>query len=212
MSKKTINDTTELIDDASDDDAEVIPDISSFLSEELLYNIFITDELIDRKAEEVCQKLLIADRFNQSKGITRPINLIINSPGGSMSAAWQICDFMDFIPTPVYTVGVGSVASAALVILMKGEPGNRKVSAKCSLMSHMYSWGAEGKHSELLAIRKEQDLTCQRLYEHYKECTGLDKKTISAELLPEHDVWLRPEEALKYHIVDTIIRSRKRRK
>jgi len=38
----------------------------------------------------------------------------------------------------------------------------------------------------------------------YKNCTGLDEKTIRKVLLPSQDIWLTAEEAVKYGIADSI--------
>ena len=105
--------------------------------------IFLIGEINDNVAIDVSQKILSIDLINQSLDKPEPINLIINSGGGSMSSAWQICDMMDFVSSPVHTVGLGLVGSAALVIFMNGKKGKRTLSSRCSVLSHQYSWGAE---------------------------------------------------------------------
>lgn len=173
--------------------------------------IFMAGEIDDNIALNVSQKLLSIDMINQNLDKPEPINLVINSGGGSLNSAWQICDMMDFIDTPVYTVGLGEIASAALIIFMNGKKGHRIVSSRCAIMSHQYSWGAAGKHSDLLAVRKEQDHNHVRIMNHYKETTRLSEKTIMKALLPEHDVWLSPEEAIKYNIADKIVYTKKKK-
>lgn len=174
--------------------------------------ILLMGEINDEVAMNVSQRLLSIDMINQNLETPEPANLIINSGGGSLSCAWQICDIMDFIDTPVYTVGMGEIASAALIIFMNGKKGHRILSNRCSIMSHQYSWGAVGKHSDLLAVRKEQDINHVKILNHYKETTGLSERTIVKNLLPEHDVWLTPEEALKYNMADKIVSSKKKKK
>lgn len=172
--------------------------------------IFLAGEITDGMAVDVSQRLLSIDLINATLDKPEPINLVINSPGGSLTAAWQICDMMDFVDSPIFTVGLGEIASAALIIFMNGTPGHRTLSSRCSVMSHQYSWGAMGKHSDLIAVRKEQNFAAARILKHYKETTGLTETVISKNLLQEHDTWLSPEEAVKYNMADKIIRSKKK--
>jgi ATP-dependent Clp protease, protease subunit len=174
--------------------------------------LFLNGEINESSAIDVSQRLLSIDLINQNLENPEPVNLVINSGGGSLNAAWQICDMMDFIDTPVYTVGLGLIASAALVIFMNGSKGHRTLSNRCSLMSHQYSWGAIGNHSDLLAVRKEQDVTMEKILKHYKETTKLSEKVILSNLLKEHDVWLTPEEAIKFNIADKIVSTKNKKK
>jgi ATP-dependent protease ClpP protease subunit len=61
-----------------------------------------------------------------------------------------------------------------------------------------------GKQHELVAVRKEQDLTQTRLLNHIAKCTGLSHKKINKELMPPHDVFLSGEEAREYNICDIV--------
>jgi ATP-dependent Clp protease protease subunit len=174
--------------------------------------IFLAGEITDTTAVDISQKLLSIDMINKNLEKPEPVNLVINSGGGSLNAAWQICDMMDFVDTPIYTVGLGEIASAALIIFMNGRRGKRTITNRCSIMSHQYSWGAIGKHSDLLAVRKEQDYNHAKILRHYKETTGLSEKVILKNLLQEHDVWLSPEEAVKFKMADKIVYSKKKNK
>jgi ATP-dependent Clp protease protease subunit len=171
--------------------------------------IFIQGEINDNLALHVSERLLTADFINASLEQPEPITIIINSPGGSVTAAWQMCDMMDYVNSEIHTVGLGKICSAGLLLFMNGTKGHRKVSDRCAIMSHRYSWGAEGKHTDLIAVRKEQDYVHQRILRHYMECTGLSKKYIEKNLLLEHDTWLTPEEGMKHKMVDGIISIKK---
>ena len=170
--------------------------------------IFIQGEINDAMALNVSERLLTADFINSTLEKPEPITVIINSPGGSVTSAWQMCDMMDYVGSEIHTVGLGKICSAGLLLFMNGAKGHRKVSDRCAIMSHRYSWGAEGKHTDLIAVRKEQDYVHQRILRHYMECTGLSRKYIEKNLLQEHDTWLTPEEGKKHKFVDSIIESK----
>lgn len=171
--------------------------------------IFISGPITEELAANVCSRLLSIDFINKTNGKIEPINLIINSPGGDLTAAWQICDVMDFVTTPIHTIGLGQICSAALVILMNGSTGNRKITDRTALMSHEYSWGTEGNHDQLIATTKEFNNIIKRMLTHYKECTGLSESVIKANLLNSSDSWLTPKQAKKYNIVDEVVVSSK---
>lgn len=135
------------------------------------------------------------------------LTLAINSPGGSVHAAFALIDIMKGSAIPVRTMGLGLIASCGVLTFMAGEKGHRTLTPNTSIMSHQYSWGSGGKEHELFARVKEFELSTKRMIEHYKKCTGLTEKVIREVLLPESDVWLSAEEAVKYKIADKIVET-----
>jgi ATP-dependent protease ClpP protease subunit len=132
------------------------------------------------------------------------LTLLICSPGGLLSSCYALVDVMRGSSIPVATVAIGEIASAGTMITMNGHPGMRFCTTNTSIMSHTYSSGSFGKHHELIAAVKDFELTDKRIIETYKRCTGLSEKVIREVLLPASDVYLTPEEAKKYRIVDHI--------
>lgn len=179
------------------------------VSPEMWNLILMAGPITDQTALSVTERLLSIDFVNKQNGKKEPINFIINSGGGDLNAAWQICDVMDFITTPVHTIGLGQICSAALLVLMNGEQGHRKVTDRTGLMSHEYSWGTEGNHEQLLATSKEFNNIIKRMITHYRECTGLTEAVVKKELLNGNDIWLTPKLAKKYNIIDKVVLSNK---
>lgn len=159
------------------------------------------DEIDSETSREICAWILNA---NFAKNKPDMLNLIINSPGGNINDAYAIIDIMKSSSIPVRTIGLGQIQSAGLMIFMSGTKGERILTPNTSIMSHQYSWGAMGKHNELVAIRKEFDLTYHRMMEHYKTHTKLKEKDIIKYLLPSEDCYLSSEEALKLGVCDRI--------
>jgi len=161
----------------------------------------LMDEITDSTCKDVIQFII-------SKNLVKPypkyLQLIINSGGGDLQAAFAVIDTMKGSAIPVHTVGLGCVASAAIAIFMAGEKGKRVLTPNTSILSHQYSWGTYGKEHELLATVKEYELTTQRMLKHYKKCTGLNEKKIRQFLLPAQDIWLSATEAKKLGICDSI--------
>jgi len=143
---------------------------------------------------------------NLLPGNERPkeLTLIINSPGGSVHAAFALIDTMKGSAIPIKTVGLGLIASCGVLTFMAGTKGRRILTPNTSILSHQYSWGSSGKEHELFARVREFELSTERMLDHYKKCTGLKEKVIREVLLPPEDKWLSAKEAVKYGIADAI--------
>ena len=61
--------------------------------------------------------------FLESENPNADISLYINSPGGDVNAGYAIMDTMQYIKSPVSTIGMGLVASMGSVLLAAGEKG-----------------------------------------------------------------------------------------
>lgn len=150
----------------------------------------------------IIEKNLLPDSERPEK-----LTLVINSPGGSVHAAFALIDTMKGSAIPVHTVGLGLIASCGVLTFMAGEKGHRVITPNTSILSHQYSWGSGGKEHELFARVKEFELSTERMLQHYKKCTGLSEKVIREVLLPAEDVWLSAKEAIKYKIADKIVET-----
>ncbi len=161
----------------------------------------LMDEISDTTCKDVIQFII-------SKNLVKPypkyLQLIINSGGGDLQAAFAVIDTMKGSAIPVYTVGLGCVASAAVLIFIAGEKGKRVLTPNTSILSHQYSWGTYGKEHELFSTVKEYELTTKRMLNHYRKCTGLTEKKIREHLLPPQDVWLSAQQAKKLGLCDSI--------
>jgi ATP-dependent Clp protease protease subunit len=162
--------------------------------------LYLSGEIDGTKSESVCTKIIEMN--------LRPldcIQLILNSPGGSVPDGFAILDVMEWSRLPIRTTGLGMLASMALLIFMAGEKGHRVLTPRVSILSHRFSWWSFGKHSELIARRKEEDLTHARILEHYRRHTKVTTaEELQKTLLGDTDTWLSADEALAYGIADTI--------
>lgn len=161
----------------------------------------LMNEISYESVQPVIEWILAANMADE-----RPeqLTLLICSPGGMLSSCYALIDVMRGSSIPVATVAIGEIASAGTMITMNGHPGMRFCTTNTSIMSHTYSGGSIGKHHELIAAVKDFELTDKRILETYKRCTGLSEKVIREVLLPPSDVYLTPEEAKKYRIIDHI--------
>jgi ATP-dependent Clp protease protease subunit len=168
--------------------------------------IYLFGGVDTERAARICERIIQANL----EGEVPHIQLIINSPGGSLTAGFAIIDIMEWSQIPVYTTGIGMVASMGLLIFMAGEKGRRVVTPRTSVLSHRYSAWAVGTHSDLVATRKEQDLAHNRIVNHYiQHSAAKTEEELNKLLLRDVDTWLTAEETVRLGLADIIQKDRK---
>ena len=163
--------------------------------------IFISGAIEAGTAQSICEKIIQINVAEEADFI----QMILNSPGGTCSAGFAIIDLMEWSRLPIYTTGIGMIASMSLAVFMAGEKGHRVITPRTSILSHRFSAMSFGNHSELIAKRKEEDLMHRRLLNHYIEHTKLESEDeVASKLLRDVDTWLTAEEAVKWGIADVV--------
>ena len=163
-------------------------------------NFLLMDGIDDRSCKEAIRFITY---HNMNESNLEHLTIVINSPGGSVSSAFALIDTMLTSKIPVHTLATGQIASCGVLLTMTGK--HRQISETCTVMSHQYSWGATGKHADLVNVRKAQDMAHELLLNHYHKMTKKSRKFIEKNLMPHHDVWLTAEEAKKMGIVDEVL-------
>ncbi len=107
--------------------------------------VFLSGPIDDEMANTVIAQLLFLEYENPAKDI----QLYINSPGGSVSAALAIYDTMQYIKSDVSTICLGIAASAAALILACGEKGKRFSLPNSEILLHQVMGGAEGQAKDI---------------------------------------------------------------
>lgn len=163
--------------------------------------IYLSGPIENGVSETVCKEII---EFNLTDKVEH-IQLIINSPGGNCPAGFAIIDIMEWSRLPVYTTGIGMIASMALLVFMTGHKGRRVITPRTSILSHRYSAMTLGNHSQLLANRKEQDLEHQRIVDHYLCYSNIKtREDLESHLLRDVDTWLTSDEAIQFGIADIV--------
>lgn len=162
--------------------------------------IFLGEPIDDHVANIIIAQLLFLDAEEKDK----EIKFYINSPGGSVSAGLAIYDTMQYIKSDVSTICVGLAASMASVLLAAGAKGKRLALPNSEIMIHQVMGGAEGQASDI-KIRAEHILKTKEkinklLAFHTK------KKEDVIEKDSDRDYFMTADEALKYGIIDKIIK------
>jgi ATP-dependent Clp protease protease subunit len=163
--------------------------------------IFLGDQVDDGVANTVIAQML----FLESQDKEKDIKLYINSPGGSVTAGLAIYDTMQYIKPDVSTICVGIAASMAATLLAAGAKGKRFLLPNSEVMIHQVMGGAEGQATDI-KIRAEHILRIRdRLNNILAKHTGQPLEKIEKDT--DRDYFMTADEALKYGIVDKIIKK-----
>jgi ATP-dependent Clp protease protease subunit len=152
---------------------------------------------------EVIQQLVVLDQMSK----TKPIRMLINSPGGLADDGFAIFDVMRFISAPVLTVCTGLAASAATIVMVAPPKERRFILPHTRVMLHQPSGGARGTASDIAISAKEILRLRKKANELFARETGQPLDKIEKDM--HRDFWMAPEEALAYGLVSKIVRSEK---
>lgn len=141
--------------------------------------------------------------FLESENPNADISLYINSPGGDVTAGWAIMDTMQYIKSPVSTIGMGLVASMGSVLLAAGAPGKRFVLPNTEIMIHQPSSGTQGKVTDMEIYMQEMQRVKKIFVKQMSEFTGRKEKEVFDAM--ERDNWMDAEAAKKFGLIDGIL-------
>jgi ATP-dependent Clp protease protease subunit len=161
--------------------------------------VFLSEEITRDTACRIIPELLLLDADNHEL----PIDLYINSGGGSITAGLAIIDTMQCIQAPVSTICIGMAASMAAMVLAAGAPGQRHASPNSEVMIHQSSGGFQGQSSTIRIYAQRMQRQEEQLVELLSSWTGQKKERITADIQNDH--FMTAREALEYGIVDTIL-------
>ncbi|MDO5695386.1 MAG: ATP-dependent Clp endopeptidase proteolytic subunit ClpP [Eubacteriales bacterium] len=164
--------------------------------------IFLGEEVNDVTASLVIAQLL----FLESEDPEKDIHIYINSPGGSVTAGLAIYDTMQYVKCDVSTFCVGMAASMGAFLLAGGTKGKRYALPNSEIMIHQPSGGAKGQATDIKIVAERILEIRSRLNEILAENTGQELSVIEADT--ERDTYLSSDEAMKYGLIDKVIRHR----
>lgn len=180
----------------------------SFLKDRI---IIFNDEIEDDILETVTMQVIrfgIEDDMAEKKEIgydrkTKPIQIYINSRGGTVRDGLSCASSILSSKTPVITIAMGLAASAAFIVFLAGH--TRKMQKHSSLMYHQISsWGfgriqdqAEDLQESYRLQKVVDDIVTSR--------TKLDQTMLDQINMCKHDYYIDAKLARKYKCADVII-------
>lgn len=162
-------------------------------------SIIICGAIDDKLATRVIGELLMLEQKSKD-----PIQMIINSPGGSVTSGMAIYDTMQMLKSPIYTIVVGLAASMGTILAVGGAVGHCLISANSRYMIHQpLLQSFVGKASDLQITAEEIKKTKQQIADIYTQKTKKKLATILQAL--EQDYWFSASESVDYGLTDQVI-------
>lgn len=163
--------------------------------------VWLNKDVNDDNMADLGAKILLLSAEDPEKDIY----LIINSPGGSITAGLMLYDIINLVPNDVVTVAVGMAASMGQFLLTVGAPGKRFITPHSSVLLHQPHGGFGGTASDIVSQAKFIQRLKDELAGLTAERTG---KTIAQiHLDGDRDRWFTAQEAVEYGFADRIITS-----
>lgn len=175
-----------------------------------VYSRLLMDRIVflNTNIESTMANILTAQLLWLDQQSDKPINMYINSPGGSVIDGLQLIDTMNFINAPISTTCLGMAASMGAVILSCGEKGKRFVLPHSRVMVHQVSSGMSGTFSDM-KIEFEQTERCKKdVYNILAKNIGKSYEEI--EILCDRNNWFIGQEAIDLGIADKVVETVKK--
>lgn len=178
-------------------------DIISYLVKDRI--IFLCDEIDGVLAQDICAKIIWLNK----KDPTSEITIYINSVGGTVSnGLLSIYDTMQLSEAPIKTICIGEAYSSAAVLLAAGTPGRRFSYPNSRIMIHGISIdelsGTVDQIKEETKQLKELNMILMKLIAKH---TGQSERKVKLDC--KKDKYFSPEQAIKYGLVDAVLKPKK---
>jgi ATP-dependent Clp protease protease subunit len=163
--------------------------------------ILLAGEIKKELAERAIRQLLLLEDMGEE-----PIRIFIDSPGGDADAGYAIFDMIRFVKPPVWTIGMGLVASAAAIIQL-ASPRERRVGLPNShYLIHQPLSGIRGVATDIEIHARELDKLREKINRLIAEETGSPFEQVEKDT--DRDFWMNAGEAVKYGLISRIITRR----
>lgn len=163
--------------------------------------LFLGGEVNDEIANTIVSEIYLLSLEDPNTDIT----LLINSPGGSVTAGMAIYDAMQLVDNDIKTVSLGLAASMGQLLLTAGAPGKRSATPHARIMMHQPLGGIGGVASDIRIQSQQMLYTKNLLAEIISKHSNTDINLIIAD--SDRDRWFSAYEAKEYGLIDNVIHN-----
>jgi ATP-dependent Clp protease protease subunit len=163
--------------------------------------ILLSGEIRKGLSEKIIRQLLLMEAMGDD-----PIRIFIDSPGGDADAGYAVFDMIRFIRPPVWTIGMGLVASAAAIIQL-ASPKERRIGLPNShYLIHQPLSGIRGVATDIEIHARELEKLREKINQLIADETG--NPIAQVEKDTDRDYWMSGQEAVKYGLISKVITNR----
>ncbi|MFP3043889.1 ATP-dependent Clp protease proteolytic subunit [Treponema primitia] len=163
--------------------------------------ILLSGEIKKDLAERTIRQLLLLEDMGDD-----PIRIFIDSPGGDADAGYAIFDMIRFVKPPVWTIGMGLVASAAAIIQLASPKDLRVGLPNSHYLIHQPLSGIRGVATDIEIHARELEKLREKINRLIADETGAAFTQVEKDT--DRDYWMNADEAVKYGLISRVISSR----
>ena len=171
-------------------------------------SVLLFGEIMDGSLYDIITRIRAILHMRKDEHKDDPINLIINSDGGSVYEALGIIDYMQSLDVKVNTICRGRAMSAAALILCAGT-GIRAASQFSTIMFHEISSDIYGKSSDMKANVQHMEKLEEILLGILKSNSNKDIEFWKNVTIK--DYYITPSDAMNLGVIDAIIPAKHKR-
>jgi ATP-dependent Clp protease, protease subunit len=190
-------------EDDDDIDDEKPENLQELLAGKMLKTrtILLSGEIRKGLAEKTIRQLLLMEAMSDE-----PVRIFIDSPGGDADAGYAIFDMIRFIKPPVWTIGMGLVASAAAIIQLAAPKDRRLGLPNSHYLIHQPLSGIRGVATDIEIHARELEKLRAKINHLIAEETGNPVEQVEKDT--DRDYWMSAQEAVKYSLISKVITNR----
>jgi ATP-dependent Clp protease protease subunit len=163
--------------------------------------ILLSGEIRKGLAEKTIRQLLLMEAMG-----SEPVRIFIDSPGGDADAGYAIFDMIRFIDPPVWTIGMGLVASAAAIIQLAAPKERRLGLPNSHYLIHQPLSGIRGVATDIEIHARELDKLREKINRLIASETGNPVSQVEKDT--DRDYWMTAGEAVAYGLISKVITNR----
>jgi ATP-dependent Clp protease protease subunit len=163
--------------------------------------ILLCGEIKKDLAERTIRQLLLLENMGDGD-----IKIFIDSPGGDADAGYAIFDMIRFVKPPVWTIGMGLVASAAAIIQLAGPKERRVGLPNSHYLIHQPLSGIRGVATDIEIHAREIDKLREKINRLIAEETGVNPARVEQDT--DRDYWMTAAEAVSYGLISRVVSRR----
>ena len=163
--------------------------------------IRLTGEIFEHESTVVKEINYILTNTNRKE-----ITLIINSPGGSISGAFALYDYLISCGLRIIVKVEGIAASAASMIVLQAADERLSYPNSRFLLHEprLFSFFEVQKTTDTQDRAKEMAILSEMVYDVLSARCNKTKKELK-KLIERREVWMSAKEALEFNLIDEII-------
>ena len=164
--------------------------------------IWVAGPVNDNMSTIVQAQLMFLDSIDNND-----ITMHIDTPGGSVKSGLSMVDVMDYIDSDIQTINTGMAASMGSILLGAGTKGKRGSLRFSRTMLHQSSGGFRGNIQDAEIDMVEWKKLNHQLFDLLGDYCGKPAEVVMKDA--SRDMWLSADEALKYGIIDKVVKKKK---